>query len=45
MVRDTPSDSRAAFVVDDGNYVTARWPGDTHTFANVLSHKLKELTS
>ena len=40
MVRDTPTDSRPAFVVDDGSYVSARWPGDTHTFATVLSQKL-----
>jgi putative intracellular protease/amidase len=40
MVRDTATDSRPAFVVDDGNYVSARWPGDTHTFATVLSQKL-----
>ncbi|OBC02539.1 type 1 glutamine amidotransferase domain-containing protein [Mycobacterium sp. 852002-40037_SCH5390672] len=40
MVRDTPTDSRPAFVVDDGGYVSARWPGDTHTFATVLSQKL-----
>ncbi len=40
IVRDTPTDSRPAFVVDDGDYVSARWPGDTHTFATVLSHKL-----
>jgi putative intracellular protease/amidase len=40
MVRDTATDSRPAFVVDDGAYVSARWPGDTHTFANVLSQKL-----
>jgi len=38
--RDTATDSRAAFVVDDGAYVSARWPGDTHTFANILSQKL-----
>ncbi|MEB4211653.1 type 1 glutamine amidotransferase domain-containing protein [Mycobacterium sp. 94-17] len=38
--RDTPTDSRPAFVVDDGGYVSARWPGDTHTFAAVLSQKL-----
>jgi len=43
MVRDTATDSRAAFVVDDANYVSARWPGDTHTFATVLSQKLKAL--
>ena len=41
MVRDTATDSRPAFVVDDGSYVSARWPGDTHTFAGVLSQKLK----
>ncbi len=41
MVRDTATDSRPAFVVDDGNYVSARWPGDTHTFAAVVSRKLK----
>jgi putative intracellular protease/amidase len=40
MVRDTATDSRPAFVVDDGSYVSARWPGDTHTFAKVLSQKL-----
>jgi putative intracellular protease/amidase len=41
MVRDTATNSRPAFVVDDGNYVSARWPGDTHTFATVLSQKLQ----
>jgi putative intracellular protease/amidase len=40
IVRDTATDSRPAFVVDDGGYVSARWPGDTHTFATVLSAKL-----
>jgi putative intracellular protease/amidase len=38
--RDTATDSRPAFVVDDGSYVSARWPGDTHTFATVLAKKL-----
>ena len=41
MARDTATDSRPAFVVDDGNYVSARWPGDTHTFAGVVSDKLR----
>ena len=40
MARDSATDSRPAFVVDDGAYVSARWPGDTHTFANMLSQKL-----
>jgi putative intracellular protease/amidase len=40
LSRDTATDSRPAFVVDDGMYVSARWPGDTHTFAKTLSQKL-----
>jgi putative intracellular protease/amidase len=40
MSRDTATDSKPAFVVDDGDYVSARWPGDTHTFAHTLSQKL-----
>ena len=40
MARDTATDSWPAFVVDDGSYVSARWPGDTHTFATVVSQKL-----
>jgi putative intracellular protease/amidase len=42
LARDSATDSRPAFVVDDGTYVSARWPGDTHTFAAALSEKLKE---
>ncbi len=44
MVRDTATDSTPAFVVDDGNYLSARWPGDTHTFARTLSGKLTAAT-
>ncbi|MGB0877481.1 MAG: type 1 glutamine amidotransferase domain-containing protein [Mycobacterium sp.] len=40
LARDSMTDSRPAFVVDDGTYVSGRWPGDTHTFAKVLSRKL-----
>ena len=40
IARDTATDSRPAFVVDDGSYVSARWPGDAHTFATALSQKL-----
>lgn len=40
MLRDTATNSRAAFVVDDGSYLSARWPGDTHTFATALSQKI-----
>src|SRR5579883_758587 len=31
--RDAPGDLRAGFVVRDGNYVSARWPGDAHAFS------------
>ena len=44
LARDTATDSRPAFVVDDGAYISARWPGDTHTFAAVLSEKLAQNT-
>jgi putative intracellular protease/amidase len=31
--RDSLDDQRPAFVVEDGNYLSARWPGDVHTFS------------
>ncbi len=31
--RDTMEDERPAFVLRDGPYLSARWPGDVHTFA------------
>ena len=31
--RDTLDDERSAFVVQDGHYLSARWPGDVHTLA------------
>jgi putative intracellular protease/amidase len=42
MVRDTLDDDRPAFVVRDGNYVSARWPGDAHTFARTFAEELAE---
>ena len=39
-VRDTATDARAAWVVRDGSYISARWPGDVHTFAKALSDTL-----
>lgn len=33
LARDSVDDARPAWVVRDGNYVSARWPGDVHTFA------------
>jgi putative intracellular protease/amidase len=40
--RDTLVDARPAFVVRDGPYVSARWPGDAHTFALTFAALLAE---
>ncbi len=42
MARDTWDDDRPAFVVRDGKYVSARWPGDAHTFAREFAAILSE---
>src|ERR1700675_4327452 len=41
LVRDTMEDETPAFVVRDRNYVSARWPGDSHTFAKTFAGMLK----
>lgn len=38
--RDRPDDDGPAFVVEDGDYVSARWPGDVHTFAAKFATRL-----
>jgi putative intracellular protease/amidase len=38
--RGTDADDRAAFVVEDGPYVSARWPGDAYLFAKKLLDRL-----
>lgn len=40
--RDSPTDSRPAWVVCDGHYVSARWPGDVHSFARRFIELLAE---
>ncbi len=42
MARDTESNSKPAWVVRDGNYVSARWPGDVHTFAKTFDAVVRE---
>ena len=42
MVRDTFDEERPAFVVRDRNYISARWPGDAHTFARRFAAMLTE---
>jgi len=40
--RDSASDALPAFVVRDGVYVSARWPGDAHTFATTFAGVLAQ---
>ncbi len=40
--RDTMTDARPAWVVRDGLYVSARWPGDVHTFARTFCEVLAD---
>lgn len=35
--RDSEGDLAPGFVVRDGNYVSARWPGDAHAFAHAFA--------
>jgi protease I len=42
MNRDSLDNERPAFVVEDRNYVSARWPGDAHTFAKKFYQRLKQ---
>ncbi len=45
LARDSASDARPAWVVRDGNYVSARWPGDVHTFARTFLDVLRAATA
>jgi putative intracellular protease/amidase len=38
--RGTADDDRGTFVVEDGRYVSARWPGDAYAFARALAARL-----
>jgi putative intracellular protease/amidase len=42
LQRDSIDDATPAFVVRDRNYVSARWPGDAHTFAKTFADMLSE---
>jgi putative intracellular protease/amidase len=42
LFRDSSVDSRPAWVVRDGRYVSARWPGDVHGFATTFARVLEE---
>ena len=40
LARDTPEDASPAWVVRDGNYISARWPGDAYRFAKIFAELL-----
>jgi len=42
LLRDRAGDERPAWVVRDGQYLSARWPGDVHTFARRFAAMLAE---
>lgn len=42
LTRDSDANPDAGFVVRDGNYLSARWPGDAHRFAYALHQMLGE---
>lgn len=41
MVRDSPDNMSAGFAVRDGNYLSARWPGDAHRFSSEFASMVK----
>jgi protease I len=41
ITRDAPSRLDAGFTVLDGSYLSARWPGDAHRFANDFGNLLR----
>jgi protease I len=41
LARDAPQSLDAGFTVRDGNYLSGRWPGDAHRFANDLAAMLE----
>lgn len=41
ITRGTEADDRAAMVVEDGNYISARWPGDSYLIAKRLRARLE----
>lgn len=41
MFRDTIHDDKPSWVVSDGNYISARWPGDANAMTRLLISKLR----
>jgi putative intracellular protease/amidase len=45
LFRDSLADERPAFIVRDDNYLSARWPGDVHTFARTFAAMLGDVAT
>jgi putative intracellular protease/amidase len=43
LARDSEGHTKKGFTVRDGNYLSARWPGDAHAFARAFVELLAEL--
>ncbi len=41
VLRDDPAHPERGFVVEDGSYVSARWPGDAHRFTDAILARLR----
>lgn len=41
IFRDSPRNTKRGFVVEDGNYISARYPGDVYSFSRSFLAKLK----
>jgi protease I len=41
VIRDSPGNLKVGFTVRDGNYLSARWPGDAHRFAGKFASMLE----
>jgi protease I len=41
VIRDSPGNLKVGFTVRDGNYLSARWPGDAHRFASEFASMLE----
>jgi hypothetical protein len=42
---DPETDASPAFVLVDGHYVSARWPGDAYTFTRAFTRLLESTTA
>ena len=42
LARGTATDDKPAFVVEDGNYISARWPGDSYLFTKRFIQQLEQ---